>query len=302
MSAAAQAAGGQQYPSGCLYVVATPIGNLADLSLRAIHVLTLADAIACEDTRMTQRLLQHLGLQRRLLAVHEHNENAAAVDILRCLQEGQRVVYVSDAGTPGVSDPGARLVRHVSDRGCRVMPIPGPSAPVTLLSVAGDTGATGFAFAGFLPPKSQARREALSTWLAHPGAVVLFESPHRVGDLFKDLAALAPTRRVTVGRELTKQFEDVASMPAADLPGWLSSGSDRQRGEFALLIHAPERDAGADATLSAPVLRLLDALLDAGSLKDAAQLVADATGLPRKLVYDAALRRRDDTGSDNPGD
>ena len=301
MSTAAQAAGGQQYPSGCLYVVATPIGNLADLSLRAIHVLALADVIACEDTRMTQRLLQHLGLQRRLLAVHEHNENTAAADVLRCLHDGQRVVYVSDAGTPGVSDPGARLVRHVNDGGCRVMPIPGPSAPVTLMSVAGDVGAAGFAFAGFLPPKAQARREALAAWLSHPGAVVLFESPHRIADLANDLAALAPARRITVGRELTKQFEDIASMPAEHLPRWLNA-ADRQRGEFALVLHAPERDADVGSALTPPVLKLLDALLEAGSLKDAAQLVADATGLPRKLVYDAALRRRQRVGDSGAAD
>ncbi|HET6787536.1 MAG TPA: SAM-dependent methyltransferase, partial [Aquabacterium sp.] len=136
LQTAAMAAGGQQYPAGALYVVGTPIGNLADITLRAIHVLSLVDSVACEDTRMTQRLMQHLGLSKRLISVHEHNENEAAQGVVAALQAGQRVAYVSDAGTPGVSDPGARLVRAVAAAGLRTRPIPGASAPVSIVSVA----------------------------------------------------------------------------------------------------------------------------------------------------------------------
>ncbi|HIV73358.1 MAG TPA: 16S rRNA (cytidine(1402)-2'-O)-methyltransferase [Candidatus Aquabacterium excrementipullorum] len=286
------AAGSQQYPAGALYVVATPIGNLADLTLRAIHVLALADTVACEDTRMTQRLLQHLGLDKRLMAVHEHNENEAAQAVADALRAGQRVAYVSDAGTPGVSDPGARLVRAIRAAGPRVVPIPGASAPVTLVSAAGDVEAQGFTFAGFLPSKGGARREALAGLRRLPGAVVLFESPHRVEDLARELAAIDPFRLVTVGRELTKQFEDIDTVPAGDLVQWLAQ-PNRQRGEFALVWHAPASDAQASSDeLPQAVQEVLATLSEHLPIKEAARLLAEATGQSRNRLYDQALAWR----------
>lgn len=286
------AAGSQQYPAGALYVVATPIGNLADLSLRAIHVLALADAVACEDTRMTQRLLQHLGLDKRLMSVHEHNENEAAQSVVQALQAGQRLVYVSDAGTPGVSDPGARLVRAVRAAGLRVVPLPGASAPVTLMSAAGDVQAQGFTFVGFLPAKGGARREALLGLRQLPGAVVLFESPHRIAELARDLASIDPARLVTVGRELTKQFEEIDTLPAQSLPAWVGE-PNRQRGEFALVWHAVSAQGDVGATeLPGTVSEVLDILADHLPLKEAARLLSDATGQPRNRLYDHALARR----------
>jgi 16S rRNA (cytidine1402-2'-O)-methyltransferase len=293
LHAAASAAGGQQYPSGALYVVGTPIGNLADITLRAIQVLSLVDVVACEDTRMTQRVLGHLGLSKRLIAVHEHNENEAAQGVLTLLQSGQRVAYVSDAGTPGVSDPGARLVRAVSAQGVRVIPIPGVSASTAAISVAGDAGTSGFAFQGFLPPKGSARREALQGLRAATQAVVLFESPHRVLDLAKELAELDPQRTITVGRELTKQFEDVQTLPVTALPEWLA-GEHRQRGEFALVWHAPvSNDNDTEASeLSDAVQQILLALVSHGSVKEAAALTAAVTGLPRNRLYQWVLDHR----------
>jgi 16S rRNA (cytidine1402-2'-O)-methyltransferase len=293
LHAAASAAGGQQYPSGALYVVGTPIGNLADITLRAIQVLFLVDVVACEDTRMTQRLLGHLGLSKRLIAVHEHNENEAAQGVLTMLQSGQRVAYVSDAGTPGVSDPGARLVRAVSAQGVRVIPVPGVSASTAAISVAGDAGTSGFAFQGFLPPKGSARREALQSLRAATQAVVLFESPHRVLDLAKELTELDPQRTITVGRELTKQFEDVQTMAVTALSEWLA-GEHRQRGEFALVWHAPvSNDNDTEASeLPDAVQQILLALVSHGSVKEAAALTAAVTGLPRNRLYQWVLDHR----------
>lgn len=294
------AAGGQQYPAGALYVVGTPIGNLADITLRAIHVLSLVDSVACEDTRMTQRLMQHLGLSKRLISVHEHNENEAAQGVVAALQAGQRVAYVSDAGTPGVSDPGARLVRAVAAAGLRTLPIPGASAPVSIVSVAGDVAAHGFTFAGFLPTRSAARREALEVFRRTSAAVVLFESPHRILDLARELMALDPVRQVTVGRELTKQFEEVATLSCAALPSWLQTGQ-RQRGEFVLVWHAPLQGEEADVAADLPpaVLELLTVLSGTLPVKEAARLLAEVTGLSRNRLYQAVLDlRQGDTAAD----
>ncbi|MBL0718566.1 16S rRNA (cytidine(1402)-2'-O)-methyltransferase [Piscinibacter sp. Jin2] len=291
--AAAEAAGAQQYPPATLYVVATPIGNLADLSLRAIHLLGRVDAVACEDTRVTAGLLHHLGLDRPLIAVHEHNEAQAAAQIVQRLQAGERIAYASDAGTPAVSDPGARLVAAVQAAGLRVMPLPGPSAVLTALSAAGDTQARGFRFLGFLSPKAQAReREIQALAAAADEAQVLFEAPHRIEALVAALAAALPTRRLTLARELSKQFETLVTGPLAELPAWLAADPNRLRGEFVLVLHAePAAEAAADA-LPAEALRLLDLLLRELPLKQAAALSAEAHGLPRKALYAAALARR----------
>ena len=285
LRAAADAAGGQQYPAGALYMVATPIGNLADLSLRAIHVLSLVDAVACEDTRHSAPLLRHLGLDKPLLAVHQHNEREAAPAVLSRLARGERVAYVSDAGTPALSDPGAALLSAVREAGHRVVPIPGPSAALAALSVAGDTQATAFRFAGFLPSKGGERSAALTVLLAQPDAQVLFEAPHRIESLCQALGAACPSRRVTLCRELTKQFETVVTLPAAELAAWLGADANRVRGEFVLVLHAPPAVAAGPQDHDA----MLHALMAALPLKQAVALAVQLSGAPRNALYERAL-------------
>lgn len=288
LPAAAQAAGAQQFPSGALYVVATPIGNLADITLRAVHTLALADTVACEDTRIGGALLHHLGLHKPLLALHQHNEAGAASAVLQRLAAGERVALVSDAGTPAVSDPGARLVAAVAAAGHRVVPLPGPSSALAALSVAGDVAGTAFTFTGFLPAKGRERDAALAALLAAPGTQVLFEAPHRIEALAAALAGSG--RTLTVGRELTKQFETVATMPAAALPGWLAADANRTRGEFVLVVHAAPL---ADGTGPDPAaLRTLEVLLRELPLKQAVALAAELSGAPRNELYALALSRR----------
>jgi 16S rRNA (cytidine1402-2'-O)-methyltransferase len=286
---AAAAAGAQQYPAGTLYVVATPIGNLADLTLRAIHVLALADTVACEDTRTSGALLHHLGLDKSLLALHEHNETPAALRVCKLLAAGQRVAYVSDAGTPAVSDPGAALVAAVTAAGHRVMPVPGASSAVAAISAAGDTVGSGFVFAGFLPAKGGERRGAVQAAVASDATQVLFEAPHRIEALVQALAQAAPERRITLCRELTKQFETIVTRPAAELPAWLSEDPNRLRGEFVLVLHgraAVKPEAGA---MPARALHTLQALLRELPLKQAVSLAAELSGEPRNALYAAAL-------------
>jgi 16S rRNA (cytidine1402-2'-O)-methyltransferase len=284
LSAARAAAGMQHYPEATLYVVATPIGNLADITLRALHAMQLADAIACEDTRHTQPLLRHYGIDKPLLAVHEHNEAQAAGLVIERLQRGERVAYVSDAGTPAVSDPGARLVAAAQAAGFRVMPLPGASSVTTALSVAGLTGDGAFVFAGFLPSKAGERDQAIALLALDARATVILEAPHRIEALARAMAPLA-ARLVTVGRELTKQFEEIATMPAQELAAWLAAGPQRTRGEFALVLHpATNKEAPQDHT------RVLQLLLAELPLKTAVKLAAEITGAPRNELYEAALR------------
>jgi 16S rRNA (cytidine1402-2'-O)-methyltransferase len=289
LPAAQAAAGGQHYPAGTLYVVATPIGNLADISLRALHVLGLVDAIACEDTRHTAHLLQTYGLHKPLLAVHQHNEAQAAQELLAKLQAGARVAYVSDAGTPGISDPGARLCEAVLAAGLRCVPLPGPSSVTTLLSVAGLLsleGQAAFEFTGFLPAKGAAREQALRQLGQTPHACVLLEAPHRIKSLLDDLSALGE-RRITVGRELTKQFEELATLACQQLPAWLAANSNRNKGEFALVLHPVQA-----ATREGPnpdALRVLQLLMAELPLKTAAKMAADITGESKNTLYEAAL-------------
>ena len=272
-------------------MVATPIGNLADVTLRALHVLQMADTVACEDTRHTQSMLRAYGIDKaasQLLAVHQHNEAEAAQAVVQRLQQGQRVAYVSDAGTPGVSDPGARLVAAVQAAGLRCVPLPGASSVTTALSVAGavapSAGPGGFVFAGFLPVKAAERAAVIAQQLAHePRCVVLLEAPHRIGELAAALVVLGP-RPVTLARELTKQFEEVATVPAEALPAWLGGAPQRTRGEFVVLLHPIP--VAADDGESLRVLRLL---LQELPLKTAVRLAADITGASRNVLYDTAL-------------
>ena len=286
LEAAHDAAGSQNNPTSTLYVVATPIGNLADISLRALHVLSLVNAVACEDTRHTQQLLRAYGLDRpgsQLLAVHQHNEAEAAQTVIARLSQGERVAYVSDAGTPAISDPGARLVAAVRQAGFRVLPLPGASSVTTALSASGMTGEHGFVFAGFLPSKSGERQQAVQALAQESRAVVLLEAPHRIEALAQALAVLGE-RRVTLGRELTKQFEQIETLPAQDLPRWLAAKPDRQRGEFVLVLH----DAPV-ATTTGEGLRVLQILLPELPLKTAVKLAAEITGESKNELYDKAL-------------
>ena len=290
LSAAADAAAGQNYPPGALYVVATPIGNLADITLRALHVLALADTVACEDTRHTQTLLRAYGIDKsaaQLLAVHEHNETQAAEELVQRMVQGQRVAYVSDAGTPAISDPGARLVAAARAAARPVVPLPGASSVTAALSVAGmattDAAASGFVFAGFLPSKAGERAQAVAALAQQTRAVVLLEAPHRIAALAQALAVLGE-RGLTIGRELTKQFEEITQFLAAGFGAWLAADPNRCRGEFVLVLHpaAVLPDSGEDQ-------RVLQLLLAELPLKTAVRLAAEITGAPRNALYEAAL-------------
>jgi 16S rRNA (cytidine1402-2'-O)-methyltransferase len=288
--AASSAAGAQHYPQGALYVVATPIGNLADITLRAIHVLTLVDAIACEDTRHSAPLLRQLGIEgKALLALHQHNEREAAEGVLLRLARGERVAYISDAGTPAISDPGAALVAAVRAAGFRALPVPGASSAVAALSVAGDPADSGFVFIGFLPTKSGERAQGVAALTTERRAQIVFEAPHRVVSLAKALADACASRVVSVCRELTKQFETVASMPASELPQWFAGDDNRLRGEFVFVVHALAAAAEQASQVPAfdPTLRVL--LAAALPLKQAVAITAELTGSPRNAVYERAL-------------
>lgn len=270
--------------------MATPIGNLADISLRALYLLQLADTVACEDTRHTQALLRAYGIDKpagQLLAVHQHNEAEAAQAVVERLRAGQRVAYASDAGTPAVSDPGARLVAAVQAAGLRTVPLPGASSITAALSVAGSVADdSGFVFAGFLPPKAGERDAAVQALAAEPRAVVLLEAPHRIEALAQALVPLAD-RPVTLAREITKQFEEIATLTCAGLPAWLAADAQRSRGEFAVVLHAVPVAAAADDGE-----RVLALLLKELPLKTAVKLAADITGGSRNALYESALQLR----------
>jgi 16S rRNA (cytidine1402-2'-O)-methyltransferase len=273
-------------PPGILYVVATPIGNLADAAPRALETLRRADVVVCEDTRTTRTLLARHGIERPTLALHAHNERAATAQLLAELQAGRSVALVSDAGTPGVSDPGALLVEAAHRAGLRVVPVPGPSAAVAAYSAAGFA-ADRFLFAGFLPPKASARRQALEA-LDVPWPLILYEAPHRVRACVQDLLArFGGEREIVIARELTKKFEEVARLPLAAAPAWLEANAHRQQGEFVLVL-APGAPARPDAGAAQ---RVLDVLLETLPASEAAKLAARITGAPRNALYRRALER-----------
>ncbi|MDO5652793.1 MAG: 16S rRNA (cytidine(1402)-2'-O)-methyltransferase [Brachymonas sp.] len=302
LQAASAVADGQSYPQGCLYLVATPIGNLADISLRALHVLRMADVLACEDTRHTQALLRAWGMPRpagQLLALHQHNEKEATQAVVQRLQQGQRVAYVSDAGTPAISDPGAHLVQAVQAAGLRVMPIPGASSVITALSASGAdtveqgngvTGAAGgWVFAGFLPVKGREREQSLAALQAERRAVVLLEAPHRISALCNALEAFG-SRQVTLARELTKQFESITTLPAHALADWLQAAPERSKGEFVLVLHPLAQQTGVEeGTISAQAEHTLRLLLAELPLKTAVKLAAEISGSARNALYERAL-------------
>lgn len=272
-------------------MIATPIGNLEDLSPRALRTLGEADLVVAEDTRRSGRLLAHLGLSKPLLSLHEHNEAARVPQLLQRLRQGMQLALISDAGTPLVSDPGYRLVRAVREADLPVFPVPGPSAVIAALSVAG-LPSDRFWFEGFLPATASARRQRFETLLNLPVTVCCFESAHRIRASAEDLAELAPQREVVLAREITKQFEEHFFGSATALPGWLGADPNRGRGEFVLIIAgAQEMGPAGDGGVSAEEARVLDVLLETLPLKQAVKLAVQLTGAPRNLLYARALAR-----------
>ncbi len=285
----------QHWPAATLYVVATPIGNLGDLGLRAWQALARCDVIAAEDTRSSRALLDAWGVQTPLMAAHRHNEAQAAQAIVQRLANGERVALVSDAGAPAVSDPGARIVRAVRKAGYAVVPLPGASAVITALMASGVTSDENpaFVFAGFPPPKTMARQKWLQRWCAVPAPVLMFESPHRLEATVRDLLEVCgPQRRLTLARELTKRYEQVHTLMLAEAGDWLAQDAHRSQGEFVLIVHEAESGPQDDEQVDASALTLLDALLDSLSVRDAARVAAKVTGLPRDTLYAMALARR----------
>lgn len=275
-----------------LSIVATPIGNLGDITLRALETLRAADVIACEDTRHARRLLDHYEIRAQLLAVHEHNEQAAAARLITLLAEGKRVAMISDAGTPGVSDPGARAVAAVRAAGFAVTPLPGPNAAISALSAAGlDNNNDGaFHFVGFLPAKVGARKTAIEALQPLAATLVFYEAPHRIEETIADLAALLePQREIVIARELTKLFEQIVRLPLPEAPAWLAADENHRRGEFVLLVSAPPPREGLDAA-SERVLRILLAELP---VKQAAKLGSEITGVAKNDLYRRALEIKD---------
>jgi 16S rRNA (cytidine1402-2'-O)-methyltransferase len=246
-----------------------------------------ADLVACEDTRVTRTLLARHGIHTATVALHEHNERAAAAKLIDVLLEGRSVALVSDAGTPALSDPGALLVQHAHAAGIRVSPVPGPSAAAAAISAAGFPAGQ-FFFAGFLPASAAGRRKALDA-LDLPWPVVMYEAPHRISKTLDDLLArFGPAREIVISRELTKKFEEVARLPLGNSRAWLDADSHRRQGEFVLVL-APGEEKAEPAPLDSDAV--LDALLEALAPSEAAKLAARITGMPKNLLYRKALAR-----------
>ncbi|MDR5868368.1 16S rRNA (cytidine(1402)-2'-O)-methyltransferase [Halomonas koreensis] len=278
--------------AGALYVVATPIGNLEDLSPRAGRLLGEVDLVAAEDTRHTARLLRHLGVAAPMLSLHEHNEAARVERLDACLAAGESVALVSDAGTPLISDPGFVLVRALRERGRRIVPVPGPCALVAALSAAG-LPTDRFVFQGFLPAKGGSRRGRLEGLAERDETLVFYESPHRIRDTLADLAAVLGERRVVLARELTKTFETFLEGSAEALLARLAEDPDQARGEFVVMVAgAPPREAGAAAAVEGDAL--LAALLAEGvGVKQAAGVAARTLGGAKKAWYARAQALKD---------
>ena len=277
--------------SPALYVVATPLGNLGDLTARAADVLRVVNWVAAEDTRHSAPLLRHLGSSARMLPAHQHNEEAAAQQVIEKLAAGESVALISDAGTPAVSDPGARLVGRVREAGYKVVPLPGPCAAVAALSASGIT-APHWLFYGFLPTKAKQREEVLRELAPAPHAVVFYEAPHRILDTVAALATtLGATRPIVIARELTKLFESIHACPLGEASAWMEADPNRQRGEFVLIVDAPEPTDGEAAEAE----RVLALLLEEGlPVKQAARLAHAITGAAKNGLYERALALRSD--------
>jgi 16S rRNA (cytidine1402-2'-O)-methyltransferase len=281
------------YPIGILYVVATPIGNLQDITLRALDTLKAVDAIAAEDTRHTSGLLSHFGISKKLIAVHEHNEHQSAEKLLLQLKAGESIALVTDAGTPGISDPGAVVVDLVRKAGVKVVPVPGVSAVIAALSASGIVQ-NGFMFHGFLPASGAARRKVLETLKTQTVTLVIYEAPHRIVDSIADMCAvLGGERRITFARELTKTFETIYSCNLSDAVAWLEADTNQQRGEFVLLIEAAAlKDA---EEMPEETVRILKLLLAELPLKQAVKLATEITHEKKNVLYEFALQLKQES-------
>lgn len=290
----------QDLPSGALYMVATPIGNLGDITLRALHVLNAVDGIACEDTRHSAALLQQFGIHKKCLALHEHNEIAGAQTVIQHLANHERWAYISDAGTPGVSDPGARLVNEVEKAGHRIIPIPGASAVAAAVSASGSAMLSSegrFQFLGFWPNKIKERDALLHDISSSKKTSIFFESPHHIRETLLLLANhLESERKVLVGRELTKKFEQIVALEAAQLSQWVEN-AESLKGEFVILVAG--RQASADeAPDHAALLNWANALSPYLGSKEIAAVLSQALGLPKKEAYQVALDAKDTKSSE----
>ena len=271
-------------------MVATPIGNLLDITLRALETLKTADVVAAEDTRHTAQLLAHFGIQSKLTALHEHNERSAGQKLVELLLAGKSVALVSDAGTPCVSDPGAILIALAHDADITVVPIPGANAAISALSASGIT-APYFLFYGFLPVRQSQRRSELDSLKALPYTLVFYEAPHRIAGCVADLATvLGDVRKLTIARELTKTFETIHSCPLGEAHAWLKADPNRERGEFVLLVEGtlPVDEQAIDSEAK----RTLEALLGELPLKQAVKLAAEISGAKKNALYELALTLR----------
>lgn len=289
LASLAQEIDSQRFPAGALYVVATPIGNLADISVRALKVLATVDAVACEDTRNTGQLMSRYRLSKPLLAAHQHNEREVAQKIIARLLVGERIALVSDAGTPAVSDPGARIVDEVRNAGLTVIPIAGASAVIAALSASGLLNEQ-FHFVGFLPAKDKQRDAALTALAGSAATLVLYEAPHRIVDtLAALLRAFGPQRRVVIARELSKLFEQIHRCTLAEAGDWVHADAHHQRGEFVVLVE------GATAAVDemAEAKRLLAILLQECPVSQAAALASKITGMKKNALYPIALQMAD---------
>lgn len=277
--------------AGTLYVVATPIGNLEDISARALRVLREVALIAAEDTRHSSRLLQHFGIATPLAACHEHNEREEGSRFLVRLQTGDDVALISDAGTPLISDPGYHLVRQARAAGIRVVPVPGACALIAALSAAG-LPSDRFIFEGFLPAKVAARRARLELLKEEPRTLIFYEAPHRILECLADLATVFGAERpALLGRELTKTFETLQGLPLGQLHAWVEADVNQQRGECVLVVAGRQAPQGEDA-VNAEAIRVLDLLLGELPVKRAAALAAEITGVRKNLLYQLALERK----------
>ena len=277
--------------SGTLYVVATPIGNLEDITLRALEVLKAVDVIAAEDTRHTSGLLSHFGIRKKMLAVHEHNEHQSAEQLLNRLRAGESVALVTDAGTPGISDPGAVVVDIVREAGLPVVPIPGASAVIAALSASGIRQ-NGFSFVGFLPASGSQRRKTLESLKEQTATLVFYEAPHRVVESVEDMATiLGGERRITIARELTKTFETFHRCMLNEAAAWLEADPNQQRGEFVLLVES--LPGVEDTEISDDVERVLKLLMAELPLKQAVKLAAEITGAKKNALYEHGLKIKD---------
>ena len=273
-----------------LYIVATPIGNLADITARAVEILGAVNLIAAEDTRHSKKLLQHLGIDTRLVALHEHNERDASAGLVEKIQQGQAIALISDAGTPLVSDPGFHLVRTAREAGIKVIPVPGVSAAICALSVAG-LPTDRFVFEGFLPAKQTARRHRLEALSTETRTLIFYESSHRIVKSLLDMQEIyGSEREAVVARELTKTFETIQDGTLGELVEWINTDANQQRGEFVVLVKGKPQPEGDQLTPEAE--HVLYILLEELSVKQASKLASKITGISKRVLYECALQKR----------